>query len=220
MIYLPHNASDCVLMEGNNPDGSKKLWIAAYAFDGGQRDVTFTCWQGHENVPDAVWQGKTLARGNNAKQRFRTKIEEKELKGYRILASLNRLNQWVPDTLPNLPLPAPASNRTGNHAGSMMMQKNQQVLTLHLIDSPQGYRLDQREWTGLPHNQPSFPDWQTLYSNSHAALAAIESVRSNRESRGLTVQIDSIPWNIRDVPLTNLITQEWVMPGNGLVWDF
>ena len=222
MIYLPSRTSDAVLMEGTNPDGSKKLWIGAFASDGGSRDIVFTCWKGHENVPDVIWQGKTIARGPGSKRRYQAKIEEKELKGYRILSGYTGHKgtwTWHPE---NTLLPIPTSVQPGicSSSGCLHMIRNSDNLMLDLFKTPQGIRLDQREWTGMAHEEPDFPDWQTLYPDMTAALTAAAAVQSGREQKGMSLRVDSLPWEDLDAIAPAPSNMDWVIGGSSLVWDF
>lgn len=215
MLYLPETTQEAIFMEAANPDETTKWWIGAYAPDG-SKDICFNCWGNHPSIPHALSQGKTLARGQNAKQQYRLKLEEKELKGYRIVSSFME-GRWI-NPKSNLPLPL-KKDFPGQKEGTLAMSSDDKHLTLDLFRCPKGYRLDQREWLWSLSVQPVFPDWQTLYPTATAALSAVKAVMDNRVSNGYKVASDKIPWNIGEFIDPALNIDRGVISG-WIQWDF
>lgn len=219
MLYLPETTSEAVYLEATNPDGSTKWWVGAFAVDGvPSRDLTFTCWGNHPNVPDAIAQGKTLATGLQAKQMYRAKLEEKELKGYTIVSTFDG-KMWT-NPKSHIPLPV-RSVIPGQKEGSLVVSSSDSSLVLDLHRTIRGFRLDHYEWkgNGTLNGQPVFPKWQTLYSSAETALAAIKAVQESRLQQGGRVLTDKIPWSIGEFVDPNLFAFDGVLSG-WIEWDF
>ena len=214
MLYLPETTSEAVLMEATNPDGTTKWWIGAYAPDGGN-DICFTCWGNHPNAPDAISQGKSIARGQQAKQQYRVKLEEKELKNYRIVSTFMD-GRW--SSSKNQPLPL-KRDIPGQKEGTLSMSSPDKKLSLDLYRCMKGFRLDHREWNFSVKVQPIFPDWQTLYPTASAAITAVKAVMDGRMLNGYSVTSDKIPWNIGEFISSALHADAGVITG-WIQWDF
>ena len=214
MLYLPETTEEAVYMEAPNPNGSKKWWIGAYAPDG-RNNICFTCWGNHENLPTIVAQGKTLKRGPMAKNTYRQKLEEKELKGYYIIETFDG-KKWSSNN--KHPLPQ-TKIIPGQLLGTLTTTSTSGKLILNAYSTSQGYRIDQWDWDHNSNVQTIFPDWQTIFPTFSAASTVLKSMRDARIACGHKVLADSIPWHTMDRPEQEIKPRYEVLSGS-IQWDF